>query len=230
MRLLVQLAGFLILFAPFAMAEEASRTISVTGQGQVEAKPDMATITLGTTSQARQAGEALAEVSAVTARVFTRLEAAGIAPRDMQTSNLNLHPLFSSRSSSSNEPPKITGFSASNMITIRVRDLASLGRILDQVAEDGANEFNGLRFGLQVPEPLQEEARVAAVKDGMARAALLAEAAGVELGPVLTISDGGGGGAPVMMARGAASFEAMPVASGELSISASVNMVFAIGE
>jgi len=228
MRILGFFIGFLVLFTPLAMANEVARTITVTGQGQVEVVPDMATITLGVSQQAQSAGQALALVSAVSKKLFIRLDQAGIAARDMQTSNLNLHPLYSNNSSSSNEPPKIIGFSASNMITIRVRELASLGQILDQVAEDGANEFNGLRFGLQVPEPLEEAARVAAVKDGLARAALLADAAGVVLGPVLTISEGGGRAAPVMMARAMASFDAMPVAVGELSVSASVNMVFAI--
>lgn len=233
MRILAIIIGFLTVFPALSWAETHERTITVTGQASVEVAPDMATISLGVTEQAATAGEALTAVSAVSAQIYARLEAAGIEPRDMQTSGLNLHPLYRQSPSSHNEPPRIIGFSASNLVTIRVRDLNILGTVLDQVAQDGANEFRGLRFGLQVPEPLENEARILAVKDAMARAALLAGAAGVPLGPLLSLSDGGGGGAPYMameMASFARSADAMPVAAGEMSVSASVHMVFAIGE
>ncbi|HHB80301.1 MAG TPA: DUF541 domain-containing protein [Aliiroseovarius sp.] len=232
MRILAIVLGFLALFAHGALAQDSPRTISVSGAGSVEAPPDMATITLGVSQQARSAGEALAAVSEVSAAIFARLEATGVAARDMQTSNLNLNPLFSDRSSVSNAPPRIVGYQVSNMITIRVRELDDLGAILDQVAKDGANTFNGLQFGLVAPEPLAAKARVAAVKDAIARAELLANAAGVRLGPVLSISDQSGGGPRPVMAdmAFARSVEAMPVAGGELSIQASVSMVFGIIE
>lgn len=228
MRFLVVLLGFIALFPLMVAAGEVPRSVSVQGHGSVETVPDMATITLGVSQQARSAGEALSAVASVSARIFASLEAAGIAPRDMQTSGLNLHPLFSNRASSSNAPPAIVGFGASNMVTIRVRDLSALGTILDLVAQDGANEFNGLSFGLQASDALQDEARIAAVHDAVARATVMAEAAGVTLGRVLSLSEAGTGNGPMMMARGAASFDAMPVAAGEVSISADVSMVFEI--
>ena len=229
MRFQVVLLGFIALFPLMAAAGEVPRSLTVHGHASVEAVPDMATITLGVSQQARSASEALTAVASVSARVFASLEAAGIAPRDMQTSGLNLHPLFSNRTSSANVAPAIVGFNASNMVTIRVRDLSALGTILDIVAQDGANEFNGLRFGLQAPTPLLQEARIAAVHDAVAHATDMAEAAGVTLGRVINMSEVGGGNAPMMMARGgAARFDAMPVAAGEVSISADVNMVFEI--
>ncbi len=114
---------------------------------------------------------------------------------------------------------------------VRVRDLAALGGILDTVIADGANDFNGLRFGLQDPAPLMDEARRRAVDDAMARAALLAGAAGVTLGPVLSIDDQGGS-RPMPMAEMAMrmSAGAAPVAAGELTLTANVAMVFAIAE
>ena len=118
------------------------------------------------------------------------------------------------------------------MVTIRVRRLDELGAILDQVARDGANSFNGLQFGIAEPGPLRDAARRKAVEDAMARAALLAAAAGVSLGPVLSITDAPAGGPRPVMAdmAFARSAEALPVAAGELSLGASVSMVFAIGD
>ena len=213
------------------MAQESLAKISVTGTGRIDAAPDMATIRVGVTEQGRDAAEAMGRVAQVTGRVFARLEAAGIAARDMQTSDLDLRPLFSDRSYDTDEPPRIIGYQASNMISITVRVLDDLGRILDQLTREGANEFNGLAFGLQDPAPLSRAARVAAVKDAMARAALLAEAAGVGLGPILSITDQSGGGPlPVMadMAYGRAA--PIPVAGGEVGVSASVSMEFAISQ
>ena len=232
MRILVIFLSFLALFAHAALAGDSPRTISVSGSASVEVAPDMATLTLGVTRQARSAGDALAAVREISAAIFARLEAAGIAPRDMQTSNLNLRPLYSDRSSPQNEPPRIVGYQASNMVTVRVLKLEDLGGILDQVARDGANTFNGLQFGILDPDPLADQARAAAVRDAMARAALLAGAAGVTLGPVLSISDQSGGGPMPVMAdmAFARSAEAMPVAAGELSVHASVNMVYAIAD
>ncbi len=234
MRIIVAIIGFFMIFPLVAMADSSQRTITVSGQGRVDAVPDMANITLGVTQQARSAGEALSAVAQISADIYARLEAAGIEARDMQTSGLNLHPFHRQGTRPANEPPRIAGFSASNMITVRVRDLTILGGILDDIAADGANEFRGLQFGLQVPEPLQNEARILAVKDAMARAALMAEAAGVPLGELLTLSSGSHSSGRTYIAMEGASFarsaDVMPVAAGEMSLTATVTMVFAIGE
>ena len=213
--------------AAAAMAAETSPAITVTGRGEVAAAPDMATITLGVTSQAKTAGEAMDETSAAVAAILKALEAAGIAPRDMQTSDLSLDPVWSSRASNG-AAPRIEGFTARNTLRVRVRDLDRLGGVLDDVLEVGANTFRGLSFGLQEPGPLTDQARTAAVADAQRKAALIAGAAGVTLGPVLSISESGGvSPQPVMMEAARA---AVPVAAGEVSLSATVTMVFALGE
>ncbi len=214
-----------------AWAQEM-RVITVTGEGRIEAVPDMATISLGVTHEAAQADAAMALTSAAVRAVIDRLTGAGIAARDMQTSGLSLQPLWENRVSSSDAPPRIAGFVARNGVTVRVRDLTGLGGILDMVVQDGANTFNGLQFGLQAPDPVEAEARAAAVRDAMARAAQLAQAAGVTLGPVQSISQQGQGRGPVMMEMSAASRSMgdVPVAPGELSIDAQVSMVFAIAD
>jgi len=212
--------------AAAAMAAETSPAITVTGRGEVAAAPDMATITLGVTSQAITAGEAMDETSAAVAAILKALEAAGIAPRDMQTSDLSLDPVWSSRVSNG-AAPRIEGFTARNTLRVRVRDLDRLGAALDDVLRVGANSFQGLSFGLQQPEPLADQARAEAVADAQRKAALMAEAAGLALGPVLSISEAGGAApVPVMMEAARA---AIPVAAGELSQTATVTMVFALG-
>lgn len=229
-RSLAAVAVIWALAAGAVWAEEGARRISVAGEGRVEAAPDMATITLGVTHEAKEAQEAMRATSDGVARVLERLGAMGIAARDLQTRQLSLNPVWSDRASSGGTGRRITGFVASNTVLVRVRDLAALGGILDAVIADGANDFNGLRFGVQDPDPLLDEARRRAVADAMARAALLAEAAGVPLGPVRSIDDHGGG-QPMPMAEMAmrASPGGVPVAAGELTLTATVSMVFEIG-
>ncbi|SHJ42077.1 hypothetical protein SAMN05444000_108116 [Shimia gijangensis] len=209
-----------------AMAGE----ITVTGYGRVDRVPDMATITLGVTHQADNAREAVSNVAQTSGAVLTTLREMGIDARDMRTSDLSLQPVWQ-HSSSSVHPPKVTGYSASNRVSVRVRDLEILGDILGRVTTDGANLFQGLTFGLQDAKPAQDEARRTAVADAKARATLYAEAAGVSLGSVISLSEAGvSAPRPMMMREALASDMAMPVAEGELSLSATVTLVFEIAE
>ncbi|MHC0054858.1 SIMPL domain-containing protein [Actibacterium sp. D379-3] len=215
--------------ATATLAETPVPTLTVTGEGEVATAPDMATITLGVTSQAKTAGAAMTETSARTAEMLAALKAAGIAPRDLQTRDLSLQPLWKNRNYSSGEAPEIDGFVAANTVMVRVRDLDGLGTVLDQAVGLGANTFNGLRFGLQDPAPQQDAARKAAVADAMRKAQLYAAAAGLELGPVLSISEAGAPAPAPFMMEAARSSVAAPVEGGEVSLSASVTMVFGIG-
>ncbi len=212
--------------AGMATAQEA-RIITTMGTGTVEAPPDMATIRLGVTNQASEASAAMAATSEAASAVLDRLEAAGVAPRDVQTDQLSVQPLWSDYSA---ETRRITGFVASNVLTVRVRDLDQLGTLLDLVMQDGANTFNGLSFGLQEHKPAQDAARAAAVRDALDRAAQLADAAGVTLGPVQTISEQAGVARPMMMEMAAARSADVPVAPGELTVTAQVSVVFAIAD
>lgn len=214
---------------PLAAEDDGPGRISVTGEGLVAAEPDMATITLGVTNEDREAQKAMAATSEAVRRILDRMAAMGIEPRDMQTRNLSLSPRWSDRSSGGRA--KIIGFEASNMVMVRVRDLSALGGILDAVITDGANNFNGLQFSVQEPEPLMSEARKQAVADAMARAGELAEAAGVTLGPLIEMSEHGVARPRGMaMEMAAARADAVPVAAGEVSLQANVSMVFAIAE
>ncbi|KMK67751.1 SIMPL domain-containing protein [Puniceibacterium sp. IMCC21224] len=219
---------FLLFAAPLAAQDAATPRIQVSGEGQVSAAPDMATITLGVSAQADTAAAAMDMTSGATQKILGRLEGFEITGGDVQTMDLSLNPVWNNRATSQ-DAPEITGFSASNQVMVRVRDLPKLGEILGAVLSDGANTLNGLNFGLQDPGPLLAQARAKAVKDAMARAGIYADAAGLTLGPVLSISEGGTAvpRPEMMMSMRAAD---VPVAQGETGISASVSMVFSIGE
>ncbi len=206
-----------------ALAEDMAR-ITVTGEGHVEARPDMATVSLGVMTEGTTAAEAMAANSIQLGMVLEQLRAAGIEERDIQTSGLSLNANW--QQTDADPVPRIAGYQASNMLTVRVRALDTLGGVLDRAISDGANTFNGLSFGLANPAPALDEARKRAVADAVARAKLLTVAAGLTLGPVVSISEGGGGGGPVPMFRMEAASDAVPVAAGEVATSASVTMVF----
>ncbi len=224
--------GYLLVGTVLATGAWAQETahITVMGEGRVAAPPDMATITLGVTAEAETAMAAMDQTSQDVAGLIARLEGAGIAGRDIQTSGLSLNPSWNHRSSEPG-PPTISGYTASNNVTVRVRTLDSLGGVLDEVLEAGANTFNGLSFGLQDPQPQEDEARQLAVADARRKAELLAEAAGVSLGRIVTISEAGAVDQPQPMFRmeaGMAS-DAVPVAAGETSVTARVTIVWDIG-
>ncbi len=214
--------------ATTAAAQEApAPMITVTGEGVVEAAPDIATLTIGVTTEGETAAAALAANSAALEAVLARLTAAGIEPRDMQTSNLSLNPNWTGHDSGT---PTISGFVASNMLTVRVRALDSLGAVLDASVADGANTLNGLTFGLANPEPVLDEARKEAVANARAKAELLAEAAGVKLGKIVSISETAAYQPPMPMFRQDAASAAPPVQGGELGMTASVSIFYEIVE
>ena len=231
MRMFPALATAIVLALP-AAAETVPATIAVTGEGKVEMAPDMATLSLGVMSQADTAAAALKANSDGLSGALDLLKAARIEGRDIQTSGLSLHPIVDY--SSSGREPQVRGYTASNMLTVRLRDLSVLGQTLDAVVTEGANTLNGLSFGLQNPDEATDEARRRAVADATHKAALYAEAAGVTLGRIVTISEQGnyGGPQPMMMAEARLAKDAgsVPVASGEISIGATISVVYEIAQ
>lgn len=215
-----------------AMAEvtAAPATITVTGEGVVTATPDLATVSLGVTTQGATASDAMAANTAALSAVLERVKAAGVEGRDIQTSTLNLNPNWAHGDGSS--MPEIRGYVATNMVQIRVRDLAGLGAVLDAAVTDGANTLNGVSFGLAEPEPVLDEARKAAVAAARARAELLTGAAGVGLGRILSISEGGGYAPPAPMFRMEAAMAdaPVPVEAGELGMRATVTVTWEIAQ
>ena len=225
--LFLSAALVLPLTAPVLAEDAPTRTISVTGTGTIEAAPDMATLMIGVTTQVATAAEALGANTTAPDAAIARLTASGIEARDMQTSNLSINPNWTGHDSST---PTISGYVASNMLTVRVRALDTTGAILDAAVADGANTLNGMTFGLADPEPLYDAARKEAVADARAKAELLATAAGVKLGQVVAISDAGAMTDPAPMYRDAVSASAVPVVGGEVGLVAHVAVTWEIAE
>jgi len=201
----------------------------VAGLGEISARPDLATITIGVSITDRTAGSALSENSKRMSELFAVLEAANVAQKDIQTTSLTLQPRWDQRNNQNN-PPRIIGYTAQNLLSVRVRKLDDLGAVLDRVTQSGANRIQNISFGIANPKPLLDEARKRAVADAHAKADLYATAAGVTLGEVQSITESGASRPPAY-ARGQARMEAamsVPIAEGEVGLSAQISIVFAL--
>lgn len=230
----VFLLGALPVFAQATAGREA--TISVSGEGSATIKPDMAVLSFSVVKQNENAASALGENSKALAAVLAALKESGIADRDLQTSNFSIQPLYrhSERKDGTYEPPVITGYQVTNGLTVRVRDLAKLGEILDQSIKLGINQGGGITFTNDSPDEAVTAARKAAVADAVSKANTLAESAGIKVGRVIEISENMLRPMPQpMMMRASApkeAFDAAPIEAGENEYTVNVNMIFAINQ
>jgi uncharacterized protein YggE len=166
----------------------------------------------------------------VVARLLRVVAEYGVAEQDVQTARLDLSPVYQ-QAQRGQGPPRIAGYRAVNQLTVKVRDLAALGRLLDELVQQAANRLEGLQFVVDDPAALLDEARRKAVADAKRKAALFAEATGVTLGPVTMVQEQAArppGPYPIAMARATMAEVAVPVAPGEVTFSASVTVRFAI--
>ena len=204
------------------LESNSTRSISVTGTGSVQVVPDMATITLGVETRRETASEALQENNTAQSALLDVLKEAGIADTDVQTAGLNLYSIYGERSDLSSE---VTGYTVSNTVSVQVRDLNSLGALIEDVVAVGGNNFQGLSFGVSDPTPYRTQARVAAVEDARAKAEQLAELTGASLGNVLTIRDVSYSDVtPKSYGARVAEFDSVPVAEGSQEINVTVEI------
>jgi len=185
--------------APAALAQAAppaadsmfrATTLNLSAYGETKVAPDMATISLGVMTQEKTAAEALAANSRQMNAVVASLKKSGIAEKDIQTSNLNLNPQYRYVE---NQPPQLVGYQASNQVTVTVHDLKKLGAAVDATVAAGANQVQGISFGLEDPTTAENAAREAAVKALTSKAALYARATGHSVLRLVSLSEGGGG-------------------------------------
>lgn len=216
------------LFTHAAKAEENQRTITITGQGQVSVKPDVAIVETGVVTQAKTAAEALTANTQAMQAVFDAIKELGIEDRDMRTSQFSVNAIHTRPERG--EASRISGYQVSNLVSITLRDLDRVGEVLDRVVSTGSNELRGIRFQVEKPGPLMDGAREDAVKDALRKAKIYVAAAGVALGPVLTINEHGGGGRPQPVFARAMAMEAadVPIAAGEQTLSTSVTLVIGL--
>jgi hypothetical protein len=225
--------GALALAAATAADAQAqpSRLLTVTGQGEVKGAPNQAQLSAGVVTTAKTAAAALAANTRAMNAVFATLKKAGVADKDMQTSDFSVQPQYSSinASSSSSGQQRVTGYQVSNTVSVTVENLAALGPTLDALVSSGANSIGEIAFGIKDPRPLLAQARAAAVADAVLRAQTYAKAAGVTLGPITSISEGGyESPRPMGMAMMAMDKAArpVPVAAGEQSVAAGVSITW----
>ena len=169
------------------MTRPQKRTISLVATGAVKTTPDKVDISTGVTSEAKSAREALDQNTEAMAKVVEALKGEGIEPKDIQTTNFSVSPVYEQRKEGT--APFIVGYRVTNAVRITVRDTKKLGAILDKVVSLGANQIDSIEFGVDEPEVLKDEARKLALKTVTDNAKLYAEAAGVGLGQILSISE-----------------------------------------
>jgi uncharacterized protein YggE len=167
----------------------AATTLSLSAFGEARVDPDIATISLGVETLGPTAGEAMQANAAQMAKVVAALKRAGIADRDLQTSNLSLSPQYVYEQ---NQPPKLSGYQASNQLSVTVRDLAKLGAAVDATVAAGATNVSQISFGLSNPVSAENTARIAAVKALQDKASLYANATGYRISRLVNLGEGGG--------------------------------------
>jgi uncharacterized protein YggE len=212
---------------PLTAQAQAARVITMGGHGEVLATPDTAMLSAGVSTQGPTAAAALAANNSRMQAVMAAIKKLGVADKDIRTSNFSVSPQYAN---SNNDAPRITGYQASNQVDVRLEDVSKLGTALDALITAGANQMHGVSFLIRNDAELLSQARADAVAEARAKAETFAKAAGVSLGPILSISEEGSPGprplyamrAPVAMAK------AVPVAMGEQSVGADVTIMWEI--
>lgn len=242
-RLLGSISALFLLFTAPTFAEghqavEKPGQISVSAEGRISAAPDLAIMQLSVVREAKTAREALTANNNAMADIVDEMKKEGIEPRDLQTAGISIQPryVYDKASNGRQKPPRIDGYIVSNALTVRVRDLQSIGTLLDRSVTLGVNQGGNIQFMVEDTEALLKEARIKAMKNAIAKAEALTNAAGVKLGRILSISEANRGGArPQMMARAMKSADmamesSVPVEAGEARYSTNVSITYEIDQ
>lgn len=201
--------------------------ITGTGEGEVRVAPDLATVQIGVSRQDAQAQAAQAQVSQVLQRVLPALTGLGVPAAQIQTSQLDLFPVFAAQTPEG-EPPRVTMYQAHSTVEVRLFQVGQVGQVVDAALQAGANQLSGVTFGLRdETSPRQQALRVAA-QSARQRAQALADGLGVQLGAVLEAQEAGAPGPRPMFREAAASGGGTQVAPGLVAVSATVTVRFEV--
>jgi uncharacterized protein YggE len=211
-----------------------STLLSLSAQGKSARTPDLAIFSAGVVTQGATASEALAANAAAMNRVIATLKKAGLADKDIQTSQISLNPVYSQPEYGPNgmprQEPRITGYQAVNNVSIRSRNVSGFGKILDALVAAGANQVNGPSFQMAEPAAAMDEARLDAMKAARARADLYARAAGLRVVRIVSISESGGYSPPQPIYARAMKVEAAaaptPIQLGEVEAEVNLSVQF----
>lgn len=204
-----------------ASAQAAEKLVTVTGEATVAVAPDTAMIRLGVSTQEKTAREASEANAKQMTAVLAAIKDTGVADRDIQTSRLSLQPQYDPNKSGT---ARLTGFQASNQVTVRIRDIDKLPTVLDRAITAGANEMSGIEFVVSEQSNLLDQARDDAIADARRKAELYAKAAGAKLGRVVSITEEGS--APPPRPIQALRAGAVPIAPGEQTLRAIVTVSY----
>jgi uncharacterized protein YggE len=211
---------------PLAVQAISGTRLDVVATGEVNRVPDLAIISAGVVTRAPTASGALSQNARQMDRVIAALKKAGIADRDIQTTTVNLNPEYRY---AENQAPVLIAYQAANQVTVRFRNIAESGAILDALVAQGANQINGPSLTIDKPEAALDEARRDAVTKARARAQLYAQAIGKRVGRILSISESGGF-RPYDIVVGAQSARAdmaqTKIVPGEQTLSVTLNVSF----
>jgi uncharacterized protein len=218
----------MVLIGPVS-AEDAkvNRMISVTGHGEVNAVPDLASISIGVVTSADTPRDALDENSKAMNKLMELFKKSGIEAKDLTTSNFSVGPRYDYNA----QPQKLIGYEVNNTVTVTVRKIDDLGALLDVAVSNGSNQINSISFSVSKPEAMLDEARKAAVADARRKAEIYAAAGGFALGDIISLSEGAPQGPrPVMAVRmkEASAYDDAPIAQGEQTLELDVSITYAI--
>ena len=213
--------------APSPAAAAPAGGITARGTGTVTATPDVVTVTLGVQTEGSSAREALDANTGAATALLDVLRGAGVDPADLRTSDLSVYPSYG------DDGRRITGYQVTNRVEAVLRDLAGAGALIDAAAGavGDAVRVDGLAFSVDDDSAARAAARGDAVRRAVAQAREMAEAAGVALGPLLSVTEVPAPGAPQPFAAldGAAAQAAVPLQPGSQEVEVAVDVVHAIG-
>jgi uncharacterized protein YggE len=202
--------------------------LDINAEGRTSRVPDLATIRAGVVSQADTAAAAMADNAARMSRVLAALKRAGVAQRDIATSTVSLNPQYRY---TDGQPPAILGYQATNTVTVRFRDVARSGTILDALVAQGANQIDGPNLSIDQPDAALDAARTDALKKARARADLYAAAAGLRVARIVSIAEQGQDSGsqpirPMAMMRAKAADAPTEIAPGEQDVAVTLAVRF----
>ena len=220
-------------FGPFGFAGALSAapaeplpSITVTGTGEIQVKPDMARINIGVVTQFESASEAVRRNNAAVEKLFKALDKYGITESDIQTSNFNVAPQYDY--DRSGQAPRLIGYRVTNQVRVDVHSIADLGALLDEVVTAGANQINGVTFAIDEARSFEDTARRMAMADAHRKAELYAQEAGVRVGSVLRVEEAGPVAIQQIGFNAVQEARAVPIAPGQQAVRQQVRVTFGI--
>jgi uncharacterized protein YggE len=208
-----------------------SQGITATGHSELKVKPDIALVTITVTTQSQHQEDAVQENAVKTTAVLSALKDVKIAEKDIQTQSYTVQPQYDYTPS----PPVLTGYQVQNSVQVTVRDLTQVGLVIDKTTAGGASEIGGVSFDLSDRSQAESQALSQAVLAAKSKAGVMASAAGVDLGRLLSINEGTSAPPPVRpmfmsaMRAKAADVPETPIADQQITVTADATLVYAMG-